>query len=117
MPWAPGWHRGRVAELPPWLQIQSVAVIRANDSLQRLWTPTPAVQRNLTALTASAAEPGLVAGSNTLWWQSFATRCHCRNTRATQAAAKPVLYTGRQLQSLECFTRPWIGRHAVCSLF
>lgn len=87
------------------------------DSLHRLWAPTSAAQGNLTALTASAAEPGLVAGSNTLWWQSVATRCHCRNTRTMQAAAKPVLYMGRQLQGSECFMRPWAGRHTVCSSF
>lgn len=33
VPRAPGWHGGRGAELPPWLQIQSVAVTRANDRL------------------------------------------------------------------------------------
>lgn len=39
----------------------------------------------------------------TLWWQSLATRCHCRNTRTTPAAAEPTLYRRcqGQLQSWE----------------
>lgn len=110
------------AQAPPWLQTQSLDVTRATDSPQRVsvairgWA-LMAAARGLPGEPAHGDFPSLswAGARSTLWWQSLATRCHCRNTRTTPACsrANALQETPRpttELGALPGIPRPSPGR-------